>query len=248
MTGTVAVTDPSTGRAQFVEQTFRDSLKADLRDSVDEDADEEEDDTGGLGNISFLYVLAKKDPTDPGDLLSDPNTPTGFKAKMERYGLRARELRVDTSKWDKEQAALPPEQRKAPPGVFISTVHSVKGAQWKNCYVSMPKGKFPFEPPVKPGQPPPDPEVRAEERESERRLGYVALTRAAMNLTVICPDVVGGKPAGISSFVGEAGLKEGENVPKPGATPAIAESPEVQGDLAKTAEYEGVIPDEWKGN
>lgn len=247
MTGTVAVMDPRTGRAQFVEQTFRDSLRADLRDSVSEDDDtEDEDDTEGLGNISFLYELAKKDPTDPGDLLTDPNTPTGFKAKMERYGQRARELRIDITKWDKEQAALPPEQRKAPPGVFLSTVHSVKGAQWKNCYVQMPLGKFPIQPPVKPGQPPPDPEVEAEQLESERRLGYVALTRAAMNLTVICPKVVGGKAAGVSPFVGEAGLKLGENVPKPGATPAIEESPEVQGELSKMAGYEGIIPDEWE--
>jgi superfamily I DNA/RNA helicase len=247
MTGTVAVMDPRTGRAQFVEQTFRDSLKADLRDSVSEDDDtEDEDDTEGLGNISFLYELVKKDPTDPGDLLTDPNTPTGFKAKMERYGQRARELRIDITKWDKEQATLPPEQRKPPPGTYLGTVHSVKGAQWKNCYVSMPRGKFPFTPPVKPGQPPPDPEVAAEEMESERRLGYVALTRAAMNLTVICPKQVGGKAAGISPFVDEAGLKLGENVPKPGATPAIEESPEVQGDLAKLAGYEGIIPDEWE--
>lgn len=247
MTGTVAVMDPRTGRAQFVEQTFRDSLRADLRDSISEDDDtEDEDDTEGLGNISFLYELAKKDPTDPGDLLTDPNTPTGFKAKMERYGQRARELRIDITKWDKEQATLPPEQRKAPPGVFLSTVHSVKGAQWKNCYVQMPLGKFPIQPPVKPGQPPPDPEVEAEQLESERRLGYVALTRAAMNLTVICPKVVGGKAAGVSPFVGEAGLKLGENVPKPGATPAIEESPEVQGDLSKMAGYEGIIPEEWE--
>jgi superfamily I DNA/RNA helicase len=248
MTGLVAVTDPISGKANYVEQTFRDSLKADLRDAVGEDADEDdEDDTEGLGNISFLFELTKKDPTDPGDLLTDPNTPTGFKAKMERYGQRARELRIDITKWDKDQAALPPEQRKAPPGVYLGTVHSVKGAQWKNCYVSMPKGKFPFEPPVKPGQPPPPP--NPEEMESERRLGYVALTRAAMNLTVICPKSVGGKAAGISRFVDEAGLHTGENVPKPGATPSIEASPEVQGILEKTAsEFEGVVPDEWKVN
>lgn len=227
MTGTVAVVDAMTGRSQFVEQTFRDSLKADLRDAVSDEAEEseDEDDSEGLGNISFLYELAKKDPTDPGDLLTDPNTPTGFKAKMERYGQRARELRIDITKWEKEQAALPPEQRKAPPGVYLGTVHSVKGAQWKNCYVSMPKGKFPFEPPQKPGQPPPPP--NPEEMESERRLGYVALTRAAMNLTVICPSSVGGKAAGISPFVSESGLKPGENVQKAGVpeTPPPAPPP-----------------------
>lgn len=243
MTGTVAVTDRS-GRTTYVEQTFRDSLKADLRDSVseDDDTESEEDDTEGLGNVSFLYELAKKDPTDPEDLITDPNTPFGFKAKMERYAARARDLRIDLTKWDKEQAALPPEQRKAPPGVYLGTVHSVKGAQWRNCYVSMPKGKFPFTPPQKPGQPPPPPEVEQEEMESERRLGYVALTRAAMNLTIVCPSSVGGRPAGVSPFVAEARLKLGENVQKPGA-PTPSSEPT---DPVKTAtEYEGILPEEW---
>jgi superfamily I DNA/RNA helicase len=245
MTGTVAVTNPRTARAEYVEQTFRDSLKADLRDSLDEDdtTEEEEDETEGLGNISFLFELAKKDPTDEGDLLDDPNTPSGFKSKMERYAAKARELRIDISKWDKQQAALPPEQRKPPPGVYIGTAHGTKGAQWKNCYVSMPKGKFPFTPPQKPGAPPPDPEVVKEEMESERRLGYVALTRAAMNLTVVCPSSVGGKAAGISPFVDEAGLKVGENVPKPGAP--TADTGSGGSKTATSNDYEGVVPDDW---
>lgn len=64
----------------------------------------------------------------------------------------------------------------------------------------------------KPGEPPPDPEKENERLEDERRLAYVALTRAAKNLRVICPKVVGGKPAGVSYFVSEAGLSAGENV------------------------------------
>lgn len=252
MSGMAAVTDRS-GRSQFVEQSFRDSLRADLRDAVgeDDDADDEDEENPnlevkGLGNIGFLYELARRDPTDPGDLLADPNTPAGFKAKMDRYAQRAKDLRVDISKWDKEQAALPPEQRKAPPGVFLSTVHSVKGAQWKNCYVSMPKGKFPFEPPAKPGEPPPPPQETSEELESERRLAYVALTRAAVNLTVICPKVVGGRSAGVSRFVEEAGLQIGENVPKPGASEVV---PPLETEPVRTAsEYEGLVPDEWKVN
>ena len=219
MTGTAAVTD-SSGRTKYVDQTFRDSLKADIRDTISDDDDtddEEEGETEGLGNVSFLYKLVEKDPTDPEDSITDPNTPFGFKAKMERYAARVKDLRIDLSKWDKQQEALPPEQRKAPPGVFLGTVHSTKGAQFLNVYVSMPKGKFPFEPPQKPGEPPSSSEEVKEEMESERRLGYVALTRAVMNLTVICPNVVGGKVAGISRFVDEAGLSVGENVPKPGA-------------------------------
>lgn len=222
MTGTTTVTDPVTGNVKYVEQTFRQSLKADLRDKTDDDDDTEDEDddedeeTKGLGNISFLYQLVKPDPTDPQDLVSDPNTPYGFKAKMDRFAQKARDLRIDLTKWDKEQAALPPEQRKAPPGVYLGTVHSTKGAQWNNCYVSMPAGKFPFQTKTKPGQPPPPPEVLQEEEESERRLGYVAMTRAAKNLTILCPDQVGGKAAGVSRFVDEAGLRIGENVEKPG--------------------------------
>lgn len=253
MTGTAAVTNPRTGRAEYIEQTFRDSLKADLRDSTndDDDTEDDEDEDKGLGNIGFLFKLAEKDPTDPGDMLDDPQTPAGFKSKMERYAEKARELRIDITAWDKEQAALPPEQRKPPPGVYVGTIHSVKGAQWRNCYVSMPRGKFPFTPPQKPGAPPPPPEQVEEEMASERRLGYVALTRAAKNLTILCPASVGGKAAGVSPFVGEAGLKVGENVTKPGAETADAEVDET----IKTATiaddvytYEGVVPDGWDDN
>lgn len=217
--GITGKTDPSTGRTEYVEQTFREALTVDIKNAVSDDTaddeleDEEEDNTGkGLGNVSFLFDLTKVDPTDPGDLGLDPNTPMGFKSKMERYSAKARDLRIDLNKWEKEQEALPAEQRKPAPGVYIGTVHSVKGAQWKNCYVQMPKGKFPFEPKPRPGEDPPDPDKLHKEMQSERRLAYVALTRAAVNLTVVCPSVVDGKSAGISPFVAEANLKVGENV------------------------------------
>ena len=248
MTGVEGVTNPRTGKVDYVEQTFRDSLKAFTRDSVSEEEDlvdeDEEDETAGLGNISFLYELMKPDPTDPDDSLNDPGTPFGFKSKMERYAKKARELRVDITKWDKAQEALPPEDRKPPPGVYIGTVHSTKGAQWANCYVQMPKGKFPFEPPVRPGEEPKPEAVLQEEMESERRLGYVAITRAAKNLTIVCPSEVGGKAAGVSPFVDEAGLTVGENVTKPGAE-TVDDEPAV-----KTASigdgYDGLVPDAWE--
>jgi superfamily I DNA/RNA helicase len=278
MRGTAAVTNPITGRAQFVDQTFRESLKAEIRDKMDdeESIDDDADSSEGLGNVSFLYELAKKDPTDPGDLISDPNSPHGFKNKMERYSQRARELRIDISKWDKEQEALPPEDRKPPPGVYLGTCHSTKGAQWKSVYVQMPKGKFPFEPPAKPGEPPPPP--NPEELEAERRLGYVALTRAAMNLTVVCPKSVGGRAAGISPFVIEAGLELPKSKSNPPSQPgevgpdlvetfrqalrdqgrseaeieqAVRDELKVMHDesvRSASDEYEGVIPDEWKVN
>lgn len=113
----------------FKPQTFRESLKVSLRDSMgDEDAaaaeeEEEDDDTKGLGNVSFLYQLAKPDPTDEDDEITPPTTPHGFAAKMARYASKMRDLRTDIDKWLKDQAALPPEQRRPPPGVYIGTVH-----------------------------------------------------------------------------------------------------------------------------
>jgi hypothetical protein len=50
---------------------------------------------------------------------------------------------------------------------------------------------------------------------AERNLAYVAVTRAAKNLRVLCPGS-DRAPAAMSKFVIEAGLAEGENVPKPG--------------------------------
>jgi superfamily I DNA/RNA helicase len=202
----------------------------------DEAEEDEDDDTDaamkGLGNIGFLYKLAQVDPTEPADVADPPTTPLGFKAKMDRMVGKMRDLRIDLDKWEKDQEALPPDQRKAPPGVYCGTVHATKGAQWANCFVQMPKGKFPMEMRVRPGDPPPPPEEVQAQLESERRLAYVGLTRAARSLTVVCPSLVGGRPAGVSSFVLEAGLKLGENVEKP---------------ISKQAsdEYAGLIPDDW---
>jgi len=125
--GTGSAVDPLTGRSVFVSQTFRETLQTDLRDAAgDEDdaADEEEEDSSkGLGNISFLFKLAEVDPTDPMDIEQTPGKPDGFKAKMERYAAKARDLRIDITKWDKEQQALPPEKRSPPPGVYLGTIH-----------------------------------------------------------------------------------------------------------------------------
>lgn len=206
----------------FVDQTFRESLQAEIRDRVDEEEEEEGDDTlpsdisktKGLGNISFLYQLAQPDPTDDDDSITSPETPVGFKAKIERYTAKMRDLRTDLTAYTKAQDALPPEKRTPPPGVYLGTVHSTKGAQWANVTVSMPAGKFPFVRPPRPGEEPEDPEIEAQRLKDERRLAYVAITRAAKNLSIVCPNVVGGKAAGVSPFVYEAGLRPGENISK----------------------------------
>jgi len=216
--------NPRTGKSDFVDVSFRDSLKTDLKEAPeDPDSDEtpgddiEDDKHSGLGNVSFLFELAKVDPTDEDDVSFDPGSPLGFRSKMERYSKKARDLRIDVDKWNKEQEDLPPEQRKAPPGVFLSTIHKVKGSQWQNVFVSMPKGVFPMEVRPKPGELPDFEKIEAEKL-AERRLAYVALTRAAKNLTIMCPTSVGGRAAGVSPFVEEAGLVAGENIIKPGQT------------------------------
>jgi DNA helicase-2/ATP-dependent DNA helicase PcrA len=199
--------DPDVGRSVRKPVSLRETIEQDIRDRLSSDdevevegddaADDEEEEHAGLGNIAFLYKLTEPDPTDPEDI--DPNLPQGFKAKMERYAAKARELRTDLDQWYKTHLS-------PPPAIFLGTIHSVKGGQWKNVTVQMPKGKFPMEPHLVPGEPPPPPEEVQAKMEDERRLAYVALTRPKQNLTVMCPKVVGGKGAGVSRFVEEAGL------------------------------------------
>jgi superfamily I DNA/RNA helicase len=210
--GKVREIDPETGRAVFTERPFRESIQASNRDRDDgEDElqadDEEEEETSGLGNLSFLYDLAKVDPNNPPDTEEDPSSPAGFLRKMDQLREQAVDLRIDVDKWKKEQRDKPPDQRVPPPGVYLGTVHSVKGAQWENVFVQMPAGKFPIDPPRDPNDPPPTEEEMAEQLEQERRLAYVALTRAGTNLSVVCPrQIAGSKAGGVSPFVEEAGL------------------------------------------
>jgi superfamily I DNA/RNA helicase len=231
MPGTKFKVHPKTGRIEGeTPVTFRQELTASIKDFGDEDEDvqdEERPDEMNLGNISFLYELAKPNPEDPGDLEISPETPRGFWAKMGRLNERAKELRIDLNAWEKEQNKLPPEDRKPAPGVYLGTVHSVKGAQWPHVYVQMPNGRFPMEPPRKDGEQdePMTPDEIAEqaaELEGERRLAYVALTRPSKTLRIVAPGQYQGKPAGMSRFLDEAGLTLGENVPRGAEAPKTA--------------------------
>lgn len=174
--------------------------------------DLEKEERKGLGAVQFLYALAQPNTNDQENL-TDPTQAKGFVRKLDRYSKIAESLRIDPIKWEKEQSKIADEgKRKAkPPAITLSTVHSVKGAQWTNVAVMMPKGIFPFEPKRKPDEPPPDPIEEEARMRAERNLAYVALTRAAVNLEVVCP-----LQNGMSPFVFQAGLQVGENVPKPG--------------------------------
>jgi len=137
----------------------------------------------------------------------------------------AANLRVNKKAWDLSQEALHPDDPSArlkAPAVTISTVHSVKGAQWADTTVVMTAGKFPMNPrPLSDDKDEdslnPDQQMRlAERREkdflTERQLAYVAMTRAAENLTIISQDREGKNRLPVSPFIVEAGLVAGENV------------------------------------
>jgi superfamily I DNA/RNA helicase len=171
----------------------------------DEKRDAAKESGAGLGAVQFLFALAAPNDNDLKEN-TDPSLAPGFVAKLNRYSKLSESLRIDPDKWAKEHGTTPP-------ALTLSTVHSVKGAQWKNVAVLMPKGIFPLERKPKPDEPPPDPEVAAAERKAERNLAYVALTRAAKNLELLCPG-----DKGLSPFVLEAGLHKGENVQKPEGT------------------------------
>lgn len=173
---------------------------------------QEQEERKGLGAVQFLYALSQPNTNDQENL-TDPALAQGFVKKLDRYSKIAETLRIDPIKWEKEQSKIADEGKRKdkPPAVTLSTVHSVKGAQWTNVTVLMPKGIFPFEPKRKPDEPPPDPAEEAARLKAERNLAYVALTRAAVNLEIACP-----MSSGISPFVFQSGLEVGENVPKPG--------------------------------
>lgn len=239
--GTVTNWDPNLRREVTTVQSLRESITSTLKlsDSDDDDDDETttEDETKpeldadgrpivekkdaenpgkGLGAVQFLFALAEPNKNDH-ELGILPDKANGFTKKIERFSKLADGLRVDLRKWDDEQKKItdPALRQEKPPCVTLTTVHSVKGLEWPHCTVLMPKGKFPMERRVKPGETPPTPEEMKENDISERNLAYVALTRAAKNLTVI--SILDPKTGEPSPYIGQAGLVEGENVPKPEA-------------------------------
>lgn len=210
-------------QAMFADDDGDDAEEEEIKGEVGEDGqliapEKKQQEAKGLGAVQFLFALAEPNVNDQ-NANTDPSTAQGFVAKLSRYSKLAESLRIDPDKWAREQANLadPGQRRVTPPAITLATVHSVKGAEWKNVTVLMPKGIFPIERKPKPDEPPPDPAEESARLEAERNLAYVALTRAAVNLEVLCPS-----DKGTSQFVLEAGLVPGENVPKPGANEPMA--------------------------
>jgi len=237
---TSVVSGWSRERGAYTEtSTLREQITHDTAIFADDDGDEDETETEevvpevgeegllgvkkkedvpgkGLGAVQFLYQMAVPNDNDQTNN-TDPSTAQGFVSKIARYSKLSETLRIDPEKWEKDQNKIadPGQRRAKPPAITLSTVHSVKGLEWPNVSVLMPAGKFPPVRRPRPNEPPPDPVEEAEKLKAERNLAYVALTRAAVNLEVLCPMVSdNGMEAGISRFVREAGLHEGENVPK----------------------------------
>lgn len=252
-------TPNAAGAFEEKEKTFREKLAqqlkfADLEKEDDTSDDEEDGDANdeGLGAVSFFKEMLKPDPFET-DL--DPTNPVDFRLRIDRYKKRAKDLRIDPNEWEKNNPGVPA------PGAYLGTVHSVKGAEWEDVTVLMPAGIFPFSPVPRKQRDDECPEVPLfsgqVELESERRLGYVALTRAINNLTLSCPyeairaRTAPGTPpppreAALSRFVHEAGLVLGENVRPQGSIsdePPPAEGPipvadEENEEPVKTASYD----------
>jgi len=182
---------------------------------------------GSLGALDFVQIMMVPDATDSNYNAQDPKQ---FYAKFNGLADRAEELRIDPDEWEKKQdnEKVPMGERKPPPGVFLGTVHSTKGAEWPDVTLLMPKGKFPSEyGPRQPGdnEVPEYPLVDSDsEMEAERRLGYVGITRAQNSLTIACPR--DGEKGGPSPFVFEAGLVPGQNVTKDAVIEPLTEEPQ----------------------
>jgi superfamily I DNA/RNA helicase len=192
VTGTTTNWDPALRREVKTTQTLRENISSYLKLSSDDDDDDE---------------TTSEEAAPPE--LDDEGRPIAPKKEdapeNPGKGLGAVQFLYALSK---------------PPAVTLTTVHSVKGLEWPHVTVLMPSGLFPIELKTKPGEQPPSPEEIKEHDVSERNLAYVALTRAAKNLTVI--SIPNPKTKSQSPYITDAGLVPGENVPKAEApTPSV---------------------------
>lgn len=86
-------------------------------------------------------------------------------------------------------------------GVILSTVHGVKGMEFKNVFIiNCTEETIPHKSSIE------------NNLEEERRLFYVAITRAIKNLYVFAPKTIRGKFSDMSRFIVESGLEEESNI------------------------------------
>ena len=86
-------------------------------------------------------------------------------------------------------------------GVILSTIHGVKGMEFKNVFIiDCNEETIPHKSSME------------DNLEEERRLFYVAITRAIKNLYVFSPKTIRGKFSDMSRFILESGLEEESSV------------------------------------
>ena len=180
------------------------------------------DPLSGLGTVRYLYQLAVPNEKDKAKG-RDPENGRGFFTKMEDYKTISKELQ-DPSKNAKRMT--------------LSTVHSVKGAQWKHVALLMTDGIFPIRRKNKNklianeldklGLPMPEihghdaaaallESIKEDPMIAERNLAYVGVTRAKTDLRILCsqervpPQQRKNGPV-LGQFVKEAQLHLGQNV------------------------------------
>lgn len=190
---------------------------------------ENQDPLAGLGAVRYLFQLAEPNEKDHA-LGVDPTNGRDFYRKIDRYKQVSKDLQ---------------DPKKHAERVTLSTIHSVKGAEWENVALCMSYGFFPA---VRRDEvdllstafasnkevDPRDPTVALEARAkldgikedpmtADRNLAYVGVTRAKEKLKIICSQErvppklkQSGQPV-LGKFALEAGFAPGENVKRPGA-------------------------------
>ena len=142
-----------------------------------------------LGYIDYLREYSSKfnqNFSDLEDVLEE------FKGAIEGFRNISEFLtHVDNVKEEIEKSKVVQD------GVILSTIHGVKGMEFKNVFIiNCVEETIPHKSSIE------------DNLEEERRLFYVAITRAIKNLYVFSPKTIRGKFSDVSRFVFESGLEE----------------------------------------
>jgi len=166
-------------------QSFQDSLieqinPDDLADDLGREPTEEEIKEAALVPIRPVMRVA--------DNFEDPTKMMDFIGKLQRANAKHRKDEENTE-----------------PAVQIGTVHGWKGLEAYNVWISMAGGVFPPDPELMARDATPDPIIKPQTMEDERRLAYVAITRGMDSVSIMSPrENYRGMEAGMSQFIDEA--------------------------------------------
>lgn len=214
--------------------TLREAIHAKLAEKEDPSAEQETTEDGALklniGNAEILFSVLEH-PTEDMDI----TTATGFLDRLRQLEQMAQANEQKTTK----VIVDPKTKRRrrvvmdSPDAVTLCTAHASKGLEWDYTFNQMPLYTFPLagitfaanDAREQLAMLPDDfdietatPNMRSlveewqeaiEEYEAERRLAYVAMTRARKHIYILSPATTkSGKPAGPSEFIYEAQVEE----------------------------------------